>query len=352
MIYATCLRRLLVCLSVLAGLGASAAVTGQVVLDGPPPAEMEITPVVHDPYCKAAYSGGPVPTTRHHVVGADGGLANVLVYVEGGERLNRGAAAPQDPVLIDQVRCFFQPYVLGVQTGQVVRIRNGDPHLHNVQLEESKAGNRPFNFTQTSAGLVTEKTFDHPEVFLKLKCAIHPWMFAYVAVLAHPFHAVTDGEGNFSIPGLPDGRHTLVFQHLKAGKLTNEVEVLGGTARHPIRVALKPGPGTPGPAIRPATVFDSSPFPGRVVPRPIPGQGSRPASAPPDQDRDREAAQRKMEYELRQLENRTAAQILRLQLEGLAGGPAGSRSSADEIQRLRSGAAAEAEAIRQKYQGR
>lgn len=332
------------------GIATWAAVTGKVVLDGLPPAEMEITPLMRDPSCGRAYSSGSVPTTRHHVVGPDGGLANVLVSVEGGERWTRTATAVTGSALVDQVGCLFEPYVLGVVTGQVVRFRNSDPHLHNVQLEESKAGNRPFNFTQPSAGMVTEKTFEHGEVFLKLKCLLHPWMFSYVGVLEHPFYAVTDAAGNFSVAGLPDGRHTLVFQHPKAGRVTEDIEVAGGVSLRAIRVAMKPGAGTPGPAIRPKADFDSAGFPTREPRRPLPTRGA-PANSTSD-DRDRAAAQRQMEYELRQLEIRTSGQVLRLQLEALSGGAVGARSAADEIQRLRSGAAAEAEAIRQKYQRR
>jgi hypothetical protein len=45
-----------------------------------------------------------------------------------------------------------------------------------------------------------------------------------------PFFAVTDKEGKYSIAGLPDGKYTLVFRHVKAGETTAEVEVKGGKA--------------------------------------------------------------------------------------------------------------------------
>ena len=37
------------------------------------------------------------------------------------------------------------------------------------------------------------------------KCNVHAWMNAYVGVLEHPYFAVTDASGRFSIPQLPAG---------------------------------------------------------------------------------------------------------------------------------------------------
>jgi hypothetical protein len=169
-------------------------------------------------------------TTRHFVVGKDGGLANVFVYVK-----KDGLKAPPtgESPLLDQVGCMYEPYVWGVVAGQKFKVRNSDPELHNVHATpDPKSGNKEFNFGQPLKGQVNEKSFDFPEVLVRMKCDVHPWMFTYVGVLEHPYFAVTDKDGSFKISGLPDGKYTLVAYHLKThGKaspgVTKEIEVKG-----------------------------------------------------------------------------------------------------------------------------
>ena len=71
----------------------------------------------------------------------------------------------------------------------------------------------------------SEFVFDKPEVLVKFKCDVHPWMFAYVGVLDHPYFAVSDEEGNFKISGLPAGDYTVEAYHLKAGTKTEKVKL-------------------------------------------------------------------------------------------------------------------------------
>jgi hypothetical protein len=76
--------------------------------------------------------------------------------------------------------------------------------------------NKEFNLAQMAGGKDIERTLDQAEVFVRFKCDVHPWMFAYVGVLPHPYHAVTDKDGNFKISGVPAGKYSLVAFHRKA----------------------------------------------------------------------------------------------------------------------------------------
>jgi len=196
------------------------AVTGRVLLRGTPPPEKVI---VMDAAC-AALQPAPV-TTRHYVMGEGGALADVLVYVKTGAPVTAaptGGAAP----LLDQINCEYQPYVIGVQTGQTLQVRNSDPLLHNVHVMPKVSGNRERNIGQPVKGMVTRLVFDKPEVFVQFKCDVHPWMFAYVGVVEHPWFAVTDGNGSFALPsGLPPGQYTLAAVHRKAGEQTQTITV-------------------------------------------------------------------------------------------------------------------------------
>jgi hypothetical protein len=49
------------------------------------------------------------------------------------------------------------------------------------------------------------------------QCNIHPWMRAYVGVFDHPYFAVTDSDGRFTMPAPPAGRCVLKIWHESKG---------------------------------------------------------------------------------------------------------------------------------------
>jgi plastocyanin len=201
----------------LAGSLATAAdITGKVKLTGTPPPEK---PIALDPTCGKMHEK-PI-TTRHYVVGEGSGLANVFVYVKEGAKPG-AAPAGKGPVL-DQVGCEYSPYVMGVQAGQHFDVRNSDALLHNVHALPKN--NKERNVGQPVKGMVSDFVFDKPEVLVKFKCDVHPWMFAYVGVAENPYYAVTDKDGNFKISGLPAGDYTIEAYHLKAGAKAEKVTV-------------------------------------------------------------------------------------------------------------------------------
>ena len=63
----------------------------------------------------------------------------------------------------------------------------------------------------------TTHTFDKPEVMVPFKCDVHGWMNAYVGVLEHPYFAVTDKDGKFSLKTLPAGTYTIEAWHERLG---------------------------------------------------------------------------------------------------------------------------------------
>src|SRR5262245_60934975 len=103
----------------------SADITGKVVLKGAPKPEITID-MAADPKCGAMHTT-PV-TTRHYVTGADGGLANVLVYVKSGLS-GKEFPAPTDSPVLDQRGCEYMPYVMAIRTNQKLKIKNSDATL-------------------------------------------------------------------------------------------------------------------------------------------------------------------------------------------------------------------------------
>lgn len=196
-------------------------VQGVAMLDGERPRRKAIQ-MSADPGCQALHDK-PVGTENALVTG-EGQIKNVFVYVRNGEALG-DFSPPETAETLDQVGCMYTPRLLGVQANQPIDIVNSDPLMHNIHgLAEV---NPEFNFGQPTPS-TRQHTFRRPEKEITIKCDIHPWMAAYVFVMEHPFFAVTDNTGSYSIPGLPAGEHTLVAWHETFGEREMTVTVADG----------------------------------------------------------------------------------------------------------------------------
>jgi hypothetical protein len=159
-----------------------------------------------DPRCATLHPDRMV--SEEIVVDNNLGVRWAFVYVKEGAR---PAVAPSSPVVLAQSGCLFHPHVLGVQAGQPLLVRNDDPLLHNIHT--MTFANKDYNFGQATKGLEARILFRNPEVMVKVKCDVHPWMTAWVGVLDHPWFAVTDARGSYALPELPAGFYTIEVWH-------------------------------------------------------------------------------------------------------------------------------------------
>ena len=170
-----------------------------------------------DAKCKLAHPDGIV--ADQVIVNANGTLKNVFVYAK--EGVTGKFEAPKDPVKFDQQGCTYHPKVFGIQVGQPLEILNSDDTLHNVHaLPTASQG---FNLGMPIKGMKLKKTFTKPEVMVKIKCEVHPWMGAWAGVLEHPFFGVTGDDGATTIKDLPAGEYTIEAWHEKYGAQTLKV---------------------------------------------------------------------------------------------------------------------------------
>ena len=178
------------------------SVNGVVKYTGPAvkPAKIDMS---QDPACKGTNN---VET----LVVDNGNLANAFVYVKSGLG-DRTFDVPKDAVEIDQQGCRYHPHVLGVMAGQTVKIVNSDDTTHNIH--PTPKDNREWNESQPPGAAPIQKSFTREEIAIPVKCNVHPWMKAYMAVLPNPYFQVTDKDGKFDLKNLPPGTYTLTAWH-------------------------------------------------------------------------------------------------------------------------------------------
>ncbi len=197
-------------------------VTGAIHFSGTAP-KPELISMNADPVCSSLHS---TPVYQDHVVvNSNGMLQNVFIYIKEGLK-EKPSQVPKEPVTIDQKGCQYSPHVLGIQTGQPFQIINSDETLHNIH---SLAQNtKQFNLGMPIQGMKMNKQFEKPEVMVKLKCDVHPWMNAYVGVLDHPYFAVSGADGSFHIQNVPPGEYVIEAWHEMYGTKTESVTVAEG----------------------------------------------------------------------------------------------------------------------------
>jgi plastocyanin len=202
--------------------GAHVTLTGKVNLAGTAP---QATPIkmAADPVCVQKHANMPA-VSQEIVADAAGMLQYVFVYVKSGLE-GQTFETPTTAITLDQNGCMYSPHVFGVMVGQELKILNSDPTLHNIHALPKVEGNKEFNLGMPRQGMTFSKQFDKPEIMVHVKCDVHPWMSAYIGVLDHPYYAVTDANGSFSIPDLPPGTYTVEAWHEKFGAQTQSVTV-------------------------------------------------------------------------------------------------------------------------------
>lgn len=185
-------------------LGAVGRVNGTIVLA--PSVAIDSMPITAD---SAACGATAVPSIE---IGAKRELANALVWVAG---VSTGKSLPLERrVEIASKDCTIEPRVQGTVERAAVNVFNDDRLIHRlvfmrIGTNDTLLVTPFFNVGQVVA---TEKLAKEPGV-VEVRCVQHSWTHGYLAVFDHPYFAVTEKTGRFSIDSLPPGSYRLMVWH-------------------------------------------------------------------------------------------------------------------------------------------
>ncbi len=195
-------------------------ITGTVKFVGTPP-RMPIIRMGADPGC-VKDSHGKLVHSEQVVVGKDGALANVVVFIKSGLG-NYSYTTPTTAATLDQKGCMYQPHVVTMMVDQPLNVINSDSFTHNIHVMPKD--NPQWNEAQTAGAAPIVKTFHHAEMAIPVRCNIHPWMQAYVCVFANPYFSTTGDDGTFTIKNVPPGTYTIEAWQEKYGTQDEQVTV-------------------------------------------------------------------------------------------------------------------------------
>lgn len=206
-------------LAITGSVAHAASITGQIKYDGEVPKPKEIK-MSTDPVCLTKHAN-PV-FADSVVVSDDKALADVFIHVTSGLP-SKEFETPGKPVVLDQKGCMYSPKVLGVMVNQPLQILNPDGTLHNVH--GTPKINKKFNLAMPKFRKKMTRKFDKPEFMFQVKCDVHPWMGAWISVMEHPYFAVSNADGKFSIADLPAGEYEIEAWHAKLGSQKQKVVI-------------------------------------------------------------------------------------------------------------------------------
>ena len=221
-------------------------ITGQVILDGNKPPALAYSLITNPDteFCGRISTGTGWRILDEFQVAPDGGLKNTVVFLNG---IAKGKPFPEaKPARVTVEDCVFAPWVMVVKDKQPINIVNMDPIIHDVQIYETAPFgtkvmlHRPLRLNphhpknlladhQHNPGeaMIDTINFSQGRRIFYLECGFHTYMQSWGLAVDNPYYAITDEQGNFTLPDVPEGVYSLVAWHPgMAGILDMKVVVL------------------------------------------------------------------------------------------------------------------------------
>ncbi|WP_440999166.1 cupredoxin domain-containing protein [Fodinibius sp. SL11] len=166
----------------------------------------------------------------------DNSLDDVLVWIESQNENQTGVRETTKRRVLNQLDKRFEPRLMIIREGDVVRILNSDPVYHNVfSLSKTKR----FDVGRRSPDEFQDVQFNKPGI-IDVFCDIHSDMHAVIVVASKQTVAMQklDGSGKFRFDEIPEGEYTLHFYALGDRKESIEVNTIdkNNIMLEPIRI--------------------------------------------------------------------------------------------------------------------
>jgi hypothetical protein len=135
--------------------------------------------------------------------------------------------------------CHFTPRVQAVFAPSTLNVASEDVAMHTNHIIDvgsgELAGIAPFN---DNGEVVPFDSLLKKPAQLEVTCELHPWSKAWILVFDHPYFAVSQKNGSFTIRDIPAGTYRVKAWHPRLGIAEQTVTVSAG---QPASLALKLG---------------------------------------------------------------------------------------------------------------
>lgn len=200
-------------------------IAGRVVWGGaqiPPQANINIGA---NPDAAACQKNGPLKDEYWVVNEKNKGLKNTFIWLEPATKGEKLPVHPsltkveQKKVEVDQPTCTFIPHAVALREGQILVAKNSSAIAHNFKWTGNPTVNPGGNVLLPPGASKEIDDLKADRIAIAIECNIHPWMKGWVRVFDHPYFAVTDADGNFTIKSAPAGEYRMKVWHGSGGWL-------------------------------------------------------------------------------------------------------------------------------------
>lgn len=167
------------------------------------------------------------------ILGSGNAVKNVYIYLNKAPKGGKPLQVSDEPFFLDQKNCQFHPHCAIVPVGQLVKVLSDDPIAHNTHTYPNK--NPSVNNLIDANDREGKVSFTYKKAEatpINISCDFHGWMNARQLPIDHPYAALTDENGSFTISDLPAGKHSFVVWHEGAD---------GGFVERKLEVEIKSG---------------------------------------------------------------------------------------------------------------
>jgi Carboxypeptidase regulatory-like domain len=131
-----------------------------------------------------------------------------LVWIDG---LKTGKDLPiEKRADLSSEDCGLDPSIVATTVGSTVNVYNEDAALHRLVFKGPPVDSTVTMPFFNTGQIVASERLTKRVGFVDVTCALHPWTHATIAVFDHPYFAVTDEHGRFSLDSVPAGSYTLM----------------------------------------------------------------------------------------------------------------------------------------------